>query len=459
MEREANLSKIDEMNVNTKRCDNNVDSAECISVLRSKGRRPFFIEHHVQIGKKTISLIRCAYLKKPSEEASRGNGSQNVNLPPLLAAHMGRSENGKPLQSSLSSVHGAHGPPFANSDGKPPLYGEASPTSHKEGMYHRPSQTPMYTFLNMLAYANPNSTGLFPNHLGLVTPFARWIEDYPIPDGLKMPSHIGSYDGKGDTDNFLHLFEGAIRMKKWLMPVACYMFTYTLKDSARIWWNSQKAVQIQEAINSGQLSHLVKGIKKEKANSTDTHRGEGKKDKSTASVEAPILMISREDYAAKNTISESMRGYLRALLRETKPYHQSHQNKYKPPPLVGFLRKRSWSVGEVPLEITIGEHPLSRTETLNFAIVKSDSPHNMLLGRTAMQKMGIVVSTIHGAIKFHTKKGVRTVHSVGEAEEETKKARRTLTFSKERILSCDDTEEKIVVNNKYPEQMVTIGKQ
>ncbi|GKE21167.1 reverse transcriptase domain-containing protein, partial [Tanacetum coccineum] len=56
--------------------------------------------------------------------------------------------------------------------------------------------------------------------------------------------------------------------------------------------------------------------------------------------------------------------------------------------------------------------------------------------------------TIHGAIKFYTKKGVGTVLSVGEAGEETKKARRTLTISKERIPSCDDTEEKIVVNDK-----------
>ncbi|GJY06980.1 reverse transcriptase domain-containing protein [Tanacetum coccineum] len=124
----------------------------------------------------------------------------------------------------------------------------------------------------------------------------------------------------------------------------------------------------------------------------------------------------------------------------------------------GFSGKRSWFVGEVPLEITIGEHPLSRTETLNFVIIKSDSPHNMLLGRTTMQKMGIVVSTIHRAIKFYTKKGVRTVLSVGEAGEETKKAKKTLTIGKERIPSCDDTEEKIVVNDKYPEQMVTIGK-
>ncbi|GJT86546.1 reverse transcriptase domain-containing protein [Tanacetum coccineum] len=258
-------------------------------------------------------------------------------------------------------------------------------------------------------------------------------------------------------------------------------------------------VQIQEAINLWQLLHLVKGIKKVKAKSTDTPRGEGKKYKSTTPVEAPILMISREYYATKNTISESMaykeeitfppvtrvsntpviigaavfKRKVRRVYMDSRStceviYEQCFE-KLNPTikatrgnmktPLVGFLGKRSWCVREVPLKITIREHPLSRTETLNFVIVKSDSPHNMLLGRTAMQKMGIMVLTIHRAIKFHTKKGVGIVLLVGDAGEETKKVRRTPTISKERIPSCDDTEEKIIVNDKYPEQMVTIEKQ
>nr|GEU91477.1 putative reverse transcriptase domain, ribonuclease H-like domain protein [Tanacetum cinerariifolium] len=93
-----------------------------------------------------------------------------------------------------------------------------------------------------------NAEGIGPSETegrgGSVTPFVRWIEDYPLSDGLKMPSHIGYYDRKGNPNNFLHLFEGAIHMKKWLMPVACHMFTDTLKDSARIWWNSQKTGSI-----------------------------------------------------------------------------------------------------------------------------------------------------------------------------------------------------------------------
>ncbi|GJW30938.1 hypothetical protein Tco_0047813 [Tanacetum coccineum] len=79
--------------------------------------------------------------------------------------------------------------------------------------------------------------------------------------------------------------------------------------------------------------------------------------------------------------------------------------------LVGFSGEYSCPLGEVPLEITIREGLLTVTKTLKFVIVRSDSPHILLLRRTTMQKMGIVVSTIHGAIKFHTPKGISTLLS------------------------------------------------
>ncbi|GKE46197.1 hypothetical protein Tco_1477455, partial [Tanacetum coccineum] len=44
----------------------------------------------------------------------------------------------------------------------------------------------------------------------------------------------------------------------------------------------------------------------------------------------------------------------------------------------------------------------------------SNSPYNLLLIRTAMLKMGIVVSMIHAAIKFHTPCGIGTVLSTYE---------------------------------------------
>ncbi|GJV50748.1 hypothetical protein Tco_1446489 [Tanacetum coccineum] len=54
--------------------------------------------------------------------------------------------------------------------------------------------------------------------------------------------------------------------------------------------------------------------------------------------------------------------------------------------------------------------------------------------RTAMQRMGIIVSTIYGAIKFCTPRGIGTVF---------------LAHAKERIF----------VNKEYPEQTIVIGRQ
>ncbi|GKE54223.1 hypothetical protein Tco_1489379 [Tanacetum coccineum] len=42
---------------------------------------------------------------RPLEQRAEDNGPQGMSLPPLLAAHLLRSEHGQPLQSSLTSVH------------------------------------------------------------------------------------------------------------------------------------------------------------------------------------------------------------------------------------------------------------------------------------------------------------------------------------------------------------------
>ncbi|GJX81533.1 reverse transcriptase domain-containing protein [Tanacetum coccineum] len=110
-----------------------------------------------------------------------------------------------------------------------------------------------------------------------------------------------------------------------------------------------------------------------------------------------------------------MRSNLRTLLHEIKTVHQSIQGRFEGP-LIGFSREKSWSIGKIPLEITIGDPRFTRKETLNFVIVKFDSPYNMLLLRIAMQKMEIVVSTIHGAIKFDTTRGIGTVFSTHESD-------------------------------------------
>ncbi|GJZ20503.1 hypothetical protein Tco_0557093 [Tanacetum coccineum] len=85
----------------------------------------------------------------------------------------------------------------------------------------------------LAAHLGINENRPFVDFAGSVTPFVRWIEDYPLSDGLKMPSHIGSYDGKGNPDNFFHIFEGAIRMQKWLIQQKKFTKTHLAVDNIK----------------------------------------------------------------------------------------------------------------------------------------------------------------------------------------------------------------------------------
>ncbi|GKC69778.1 hypothetical protein Tco_1115661 [Tanacetum coccineum] len=130
--------------------------------------------------------------------------------------------------------------------------------------------------------------------------------------------------------------------------------------------------------------------------------------------------------------------------------------------LLLLLRRTVMPLGEIPLEITIMEGPITVTKTLTFVIVKADSPHNLLLRRTAMQQIGIVVSIVHGAIKFHMPKGIGTIfleYNSQKPKEEKDGSTNKYQGNEEIILSCIDTEERVVINDKYPEQKITIGRQ
>nr|GEU90915.1 hypothetical protein [Tanacetum cinerariifolium] len=337
---------------------------------------------------------------------------------------------------------------------------------------------------------------------GCVTTFVCWIEDYPLPDKLKMPSHVGYYDGKGDPENYLHLFkvhdikqrEGEITRDfvtrytdntfqifglheehrifgfihvlktKSLVDFLSTDLPTTYKGSMEMTYTSIEAREAlnEEAVTSGQLAQLVKGIKRGKAKVSDTQLGEWKKlVRDTAPIEALILMISREYRTSKRrSMEESVKrtGEITfppvsgvnnssdLVIVKVQVYERQVNRVYMDSGRscevivlflkVDFLGEHYWPLTEVPLEITIGESPFVRTKDLNFLIVRSDSPHNLLLGRTAMQRMSIVVSKIYEAIKFYTPRGIGTVFS-----------------------TCVDAEERVIVNDKYLEPTIVIGKQ
>lgn len=254
--------------------------------------------------------------------------------------------------------------------------------------------------------------------------------------------------------------------------------------------------QIEEVVKSGQLTHLVKGIRKGKEKVTNTQQ-----EKDNTPQEAPILMVrcdssqlkrrasERETYDAREItfmfeIGESLSKdpviikIVVSNVEINKIYMDSESSceviyehcfmklspkirskrKESKMPLVGFSGERSWPLREIPLEVTLGRGNLTRTKVLNFVIVKSKSPYNMLIGRTAMQKMGIVVSTVHATVKFQTANGVGTIFSSyneGKHQEAQK-----MNESQNHMMDTregPDSKEHMVLDESHPVRRVEIG--
>ncbi|XP_071905664.1 uncharacterized protein [Coffea arabica] len=87
-------------------------------------------------------------------------------------------------------------------------------------------------------------------------------------------------------------------------------------------------------------------------------------------------------------------------------------------PLVGFGGHVVHPEGMVTLIVTIGRHPRCRTVPVSFAVVKADSPYNMLIGRPTLNALRALYSTYDLSFKFPTPAGVAEVSSdVGAARE------------------------------------------
>ncbi|GJV12294.1 hypothetical protein Tco_1353835 [Tanacetum coccineum] len=223
---------------------------------------------------------------------------------------------------------------------------------------------PMYPLPNAHIYPNQAPSGLFADYTGCVTPFVRWIKDYLLPDGLKMPSHIGSYDRKGDTNNFLHLFKGAIRMKKWAMAVAYHMKSFDPILASRRSLRrhiTQYIASSRRKEKALELSLLEKKQYPEEEFNRRVYSWTGKivvppvlrNDNSSDPVIIKVKISGRQVNRVYMDSESSCEVIYEQCFLHLKPSIRSLRVDSKVP-LVGFSGEHSWPLGKVPLEITIG---------------------------------------------------------------------------------------------------------
>ncbi|GJT15840.1 hypothetical protein Tco_0874546 [Tanacetum coccineum] len=160
--------------------------------------------------------------------------------------------------------------------------------------------------------------------------------------------------------------------------------------------------QIEEAVASGKLVHLVKDIR----------RGNQRNENAPIILEGMIEgYLVRRIYIDGGSSSEIM---YKHCFKNIDADIKSRLRKSNAP-LVGFSGEIYHPLGLVDLRVTMGERGRSKIVLLEFAIVKCRSPYNVIMGRTRIRSLEAVGSTIHLMIKFPTTRGVATMETNKEA--------------------------------------------
>nr|GEX61897.1 reverse transcriptase domain-containing protein [Tanacetum cinerariifolium] len=70
-----------------------------------------------------------------------------------------------------------------------------------------------------------------------VNPFTPRIRNFESSRKTRMPNIIKRYDGTGDPEDHVKVFQAAAQVERWAMPTWCHMFNSTLIGAARVWFD------------------------------------------------------------------------------------------------------------------------------------------------------------------------------------------------------------------------------
>ncbi|GJS99510.1 reverse transcriptase domain-containing protein [Tanacetum coccineum] len=70
-----------------------------------------------------------------------------------------------------------------------------------------------------------------------VDPSTPQIRNFKSLRKTRMPNNVKTYDGTGDPEDHLKIFEAEAQVERWAMPTCCHMFNSTLIGSARVWFD------------------------------------------------------------------------------------------------------------------------------------------------------------------------------------------------------------------------------
>ncbi|GJV63375.1 hypothetical protein Tco_1474203 [Tanacetum coccineum] len=79
-------------------------------------------------------------------------------------------------------------------------------------------------------------------------PFTPWIRNIEFPKRIHMSGNVKTYDGSGDPEDHLKIFQTATKIERLAMPTWYHMFNSTLIGSARLWFDELPPESIDSCV-------------------------------------------------------------------------------------------------------------------------------------------------------------------------------------------------------------------
>nr|GEZ80879.1 reverse transcriptase domain-containing protein [Tanacetum cinerariifolium] len=90
-------------------------------------------------------------------------------------------------------------------------------------------------------------------------PFTPRIRNFKSSRRTRMPNNVKTYDGTGDPEDHVKIFQAAAQVERWAMPTWCHMFNSTLIGAARVWFDElpPESVDSYKDLKAAFLAYLM----------------------------------------------------------------------------------------------------------------------------------------------------------------------------------------------------------
>nr|GEU94349.1 reverse transcriptase domain-containing protein [Tanacetum cinerariifolium] len=308
-------------------------------------------------------------------------------------------------------------------------------------------------------------------------PFTPRICNFESSRRTRMPNNVKTYDGTGDPEDHVKIFQVIAQVKRWEMPTWCHMFNSTLIGAARVWFDelSPESVDCYKDLKAAFLAYFMQ----QKKHVKDLVEFHNIKQKDGETIEDFIERFKVETGRMKGA-PESMRisGFMHMV---NNPELTKRLNEYVSKTMeemmittIAFIQGEvaaaskkkghtSWKAqdqskrqtSEKRLLVTIGDADHSTKAWMNFMILRSLSPYNGIIGRPEIREIQAVPFTSHGMLKFPVEEGIVTIRSTILIPAKCTSVITSSSVSKEEGIRPENF--KVALHPDFPDQEVAIG--